>query len=80
MRSGRPRKDDADTMRVDYTKVSKHTWALRLRWREMGVLRVKVLRRVTDEEFKRIKASRAGFDEFKRQLIEDHKASLAGHL
>jgi len=78
MPRGRPKKKPADTLCIDYTKVSKHTWAFRLRWRrENGSRGVAVLKRVTDQEFKRIKSSRVEFAAFKRKLIEDYNASLA---
>jgi hypothetical protein len=71
MQRGRPGKQT--TVRVDYTKVSKYTWAFRLRRRgEDGVESVKVLKRVTDAEFKQIKATRAGLSTYKRQLLEEY--------
>jgi hypothetical protein len=73
---GRKRKNLNDTYRVSVEKVSKNTYAVRIRWKredgsdDPGV----VVNRLTDSVAKEIKRSKKRYEQFKKQTIENWKS------
>jgi hypothetical protein len=71
---GRPKKT-GDEPRVSVEQVSKHTFAVRLRWmREDGVEDGVVVNRLRDDVVKEIKRSKKRYEQFKAQTIASWKS------
>jgi len=73
-RRGRPRKS-GDDYRVSVEQVSKHTYAVRLRWtRTDGSEDGMVVNRLRDDIVKEIKRSKKRYEQFKTQTIANWKS------
>ena len=66
---GRRKKEGDQATRVDYVKVSKNTWAFRIRWREGEQEPAVYVSRVDDKRFKSITKGKVRYAAFKKQLI-----------
>jgi len=71
---GRPRKS-GDDYRVSVEQVSKHTYAVRLRWKRAdGVEDGVVVNRLRDDIVREIKRSKKRYEQFKAQTIASWKS------
>ncbi|MDX2044572.1 MAG: hypothetical protein SF097_25400 [Acidobacteriota bacterium] len=69
---GRRKKTGDQAMRVDYVKVSKNTWAFRIRWKEGEQEPAVYVSRVDDKRFKSITKGKVRYAAFKKQLISSY--------
>jgi hypothetical protein len=70
---GRRKKSGNETLRVDFVKASKNTWAFRIRWTEPdGTSPAVYISRVNDKLFNLIKRRKNRYAAFKKQLISSY--------